>query len=90
MQRFPFHTKRKEPSSCSVILDSCSGLTVVKDVKSTEMTYQDNKQGFLCDQHLSSEFLVLSAVLGYLTKLHPPIKITLYLLLHIFIIYFFL
>lgn len=37
------------------------------------MTHQDNKWGFLCDQHLSSEFLFVSAVFGNLSEI-PPSK----------------
>lgn len=46
---------------------------MIKNVKSTKMTHQDNKWGFLCDQHLSSEFLFVSAVFGNLSEI-PPSK----------------
>lgn len=61
--------RKMEPSSCSVILDSCSCLTMIKDIKSIKMTCQDNTQGFLGDQHLSSELLLLSAVFLYLPEI---------------------
>lgn len=66
--------RKMEPSSCSVILDPWSCLTMIKDIKTTEMTCWDNKWGFLGDQHLSSEFLLLSAVFLYLSEIAPSNK----------------
>lgn len=47
---------------------------MIQDVKSTKMACQDNKRGFLCDQHLSRRFLFLSAVFGYLSEIPPSNK----------------
>lgn len=66
--------RKMEPSSCSVILDSCACLTMIKDIKSTKMTCQDNKRGFLGDQHLSSELLLLSVVFLFLSEIAPSNK----------------
>lgn len=63
--------RKMKPSSCSVILDSCSWLTMIKDVKITKIMCQDNKWDFLCDQHLSSEFLFLSSAFDYLSGIPP-------------------
>lgn len=81
--------RKMEPSSCSVILDSCACLTMIKDIKSTKMTCQDNKRGFLGDQHLSSELLLLSVVFLFLSEIAPSNKDYIFFQFHMLLSFFF-